>query len=392
GEPLAPFDLTIEYPVGNHSCVPGLLESTKKTVKSVIDHYKSKNPNIPAFSVAPYQKFSKAENGFGVEFFIYPGQSLDEELFDHLFNIVQLFYKTFGDNGTNTYKFGTVGAYDSTTGGGENKGNAIYFDAKLLNEYDPSFESRTSLVAFYAHEIFHNWNLFFVHLVGRLYEWFGEGGANFIAAWALEKIVNENAGTFIRRRYVSNYIENKGFNAKRPLLNVDKIGGVKENLALMYYYGALVWEQLRQKIGERALFTGLGRFFRQYGNRNATYKELLECLQKETLIDIKGYLEPWINQIPKIDISITRVNSKEIKSNFITEIKIQIQSERDYEIFLEVGYKTAPDSQLCVKGVIFTKKGTQTISLESGKKPTFIQVDPFYRVPQMDLENCSWHS
>ena len=390
GEPSAPFDLTITYPAGNHSCVPGLLKSTKQDKGFIIDHYKNQYPNIPAFAVAPYQKYSKAENGFGIEFYIYPGQSLDEDLFDYLFKIVQLFYRTFGDNGTDTYKFGTVGAYDSTIGGGENKGNAIYFDAQFLNEYDQSFEARTKIAAFYAHEIFHNWNLFFVHFVGDLYEWFGEGGANFIAAWAVEKIVGKTAGAFIRRRFVQNYIENEGFTARSSLLNVDKRGGYKENLALMYDYGALVWEQLRQKMGEHNLFAGLKRFFRQYGHKDTSSKKLFECLQKETSIKIRDYLDPWINHIPKIDISLTDVDSKRMGSRFITDVKIEIQSERDFEIITEVGYKTFAAGEFIIVPVTFTKKGSHTISFESDQKPVFVHVDPFYRVPQTNTENCFW--
>lgn len=390
GEPSAPFDLTIKYPVGNHSCVPGVLESTKQEKGFIIDHYKSQYPNIPAFAVAPYKKFGRAGNGFGIELYIYPGQSLDEDLFDYLFKIIQLFYRTFGDNGTNTYKFGMVGAYDSSIGGGENKGNTIYFDAKFLNEYDHTFEARIKTAAFCAHEIFHNWNLFFVHFVGDLYEWVGEGGANFIAAWALEKVVNKNAGAFVRKRFVQNYIENEGFNAETPLVNVSKIGGYKENLALMYDYGVLVWEQLRQKMGERKLFAGLKQFFRQYGHKNTSSQELFECLQKETPIKIEDYLDPWINKIPKIDISIANVDSKRIGSGFITNVEIQIQSEKDFEIITEVGYKcSAADELICIP-VTFTKNGLHIMSFESDRKPVFVRFDPFYRVPHRTIKNCSW--
>ncbi len=390
GEPSAPFDLTITYPAGNHSCVPGLLKSTREEKGFIIDHYKSQYPNIPAFAVAPYQKFGRTENGLSVEFYIYPGQSLDKNLFEYLFKIIQLFYRTFGDNGTNTYKFGTVGAYDSRRGGGENKGNTIYFDAKFLNEYDHSFEAQTKIAAFCAHEIFHNWNLFFVHFGGDLYEWVGEGGANFIAAWALEKIVDKTAGAFVRKGFVQNYIENEGFNAETPLVHVDKTGGCKENLALMYDYGALVWEQLRQKMGDHNLFAGLNRFFRQYGHKNTSFKELLECLQKETSIKIKDYLDPWINEIPKIKISITSVDSKRIGSRFQTALEIEIQSERDLEIITEVGYKCSATGELICVPVTFTKNGLHTMRFESDRKPVFVHLDPFYRVPQTTIENCSW--
>lgn len=390
GDPVAPFDLMIRYPQGNHSCVPGDLLITKKEKGFIIDHYRSKTATIPTFSVAPYKKFIKNKHGFGVEFYIYPKQSLDEELFNDLFNIVQLFYNQFGDNGTQKYKFATVGAYDSTTSGGENKGNVIYFSAQYLNNYQANFNYRTAITAFFAHEIFHNWNLFFVRFTGDLGEWFGEGGANFIAAWALEKIVSSAAGSFVRRDYVTNFITNEGFNAKRPLLTIDKTGGLRESLALIYSYGALVWEQLRQKIGDKALFAGLRQFFRHYGNKNANYRNLLEYLQKETSIDISTFLDPWISDIPKLDLIITNINSEEKGKGFRTTLGIEIQAKKDLEMYTEIGYTTSEEEQLLIKPITFTTKGIHEISFESAHRPIFIQVDPFYRVPQANLENCSW--
>ncbi|MFX1283526.1 MAG: M1 family aminopeptidase [Promethearchaeota archaeon] len=382
GEPSAPFDLIIKYPEGNHSCVPGLLKSTKKENGFIIDHYRSKTPNIPAFSVAPYQKFSQCRNGLCIDFFIYPGLSLDKGLFNSLFHIVQLFHEYFGDNGTKTYKFATVGAYDSTMGGAENKGNAIYFDTKFLNE--------PYMVGICAHEIFHNWNLFYVYFSGDLFEWFAEGGANFIATWAMEKIVNMNVGIQARKFFVNSYIESEGFNTESPLLNVDKIGGIRESFALIYYYGALVWEQLRQKIGDKALFAGLGRFFRDYGYKNVTYEEFLSHLEEETPVNIKEYLEPWINHVPKIDLSIISVDSEEKRDNFVTKIGINIESEEDIELITEIGYQTSLEGELFIKPVTFTKRGLQTIEFESTLKPVSVQIDPFFRIPQVNLENCTW--
>ena len=382
GEPSAPFDLTIKYPEGNQSCVPGLLESTENENGYVIDRYRSKTPNIPAFSVAPYQKFSQSKDGLGIEFYIYSGLSLDNDLFNSLFNIIQLFHEYFGDNGTNMYKFATVGAYDSTMGGAENKGNAIYFDTKFLNE--------PFMAGISAHELFHNWNLFYVYFSGDLFEWFAEGGANFIASWAMEKVANMNVGALARKFFINSYIESEGFKAKKTLSNVDKIGGIRENFALIYYYGALVWEQLRQKIGDNAFFNGLGRFFRNNGYKNVTDEELFEYLEKETSVNIKEYLDPWINQVPRIDISITNVDSEETKDNLVTKVGIQIEIEKDMELITDIGYRISPEGELFIKPITFTRKGSQTIEFESIRKPVFIQIDPLFRVPQINLENCIW--
>jgi len=70
-------------------------------------------------------------------------------IYSILFSI-QLFHEYFGDNGTNSYKFATKGAYDSTMEGAKNKGNAIDFDTEFLNEPFMAWIS--------SHELFHNWN------------------------------------------------------------------------------------------------------------------------------------------------------------------------------------------------------------------------------------------
>jgi len=56
----------------------------------------------------------------------------------------------------------------------------------------------------------------------------------------------------------------------------------------------------------------------------------------------------------------------------------------------EVGYQTSIEGELFIKPVTFTKKGLQIIGFESTLKPVSVQIDPFYRVPQVNLENCSW--
>jgi hypothetical protein len=45
-----------------------------------------------------------------------------------------------------------------------------------------------------------------------------------------------------------------------------------------------------------------------------------------------------------------------------------------------------------VQPIAFTKKGLHTLSIKSDQKPIFIHVDPFYRVPQVNLDNSIWQS
>lgn len=390
---LAPFQLTIKYPEGNLSCVPGILTSSKEEAGYRVDTYKCHTPNIPAFSVAPYHKIVREKRGISFEAYLYPSQSFMEEMFDTAFKVIEIYFKFFGDNGTRVYKIGTVGEINSARAlGGENKGNTIYFRDRFTKQYIEEPQRRTIINANMAHEIFHNWNIFYVNFSGSLSMWWEEGGANFMAAWAIEKIFSDEAAAKVRRNYLEEYIRLKGFQAPRTLLKLDDKFGGQEERSLMYHYGAFVWEQLRQKLSDEAFFPGLGKFFRKYGFKEVKYKEFLEALQEETEFDVEEYLSQWIGHNATIDLSIEDVKIIKKGEKFITQVEVGVSLKRNIEFFTEIGYKTSQQEKIEIIKLAFTNKGRKQITIESQKEPIFIQIDPYYRVPQINLDNNIWEN
>ena len=387
---IAPFNLSIKYPAGNYSCVPGRLVFSKKEAGYVIDTYKSDLPNIPTFSCAPYKKIERKKDDITVAFYLYPQQKYDEEMIDYTFNVVKLYSYVFGDNGTKSYRFGTVGRINSKRSGGENKGNAIYFPDLVTKNYMETKEGKTYYKFFVNHELFHNWNLFYVRWSGKLYEWFGEGGANFVAAWAYDRIESEEIGALARRHFLEQFIKNKGYRSVKTLEYVNKSG--RSERALMYYYGALVWEQLRQKLGDEGFFTALADFFKKYGFRNAKYEDFLECMQAKTTVDVKSYLDQWIKHNAKIKLSINHVQIQQKANAYETAVEIKVNSNKDYELFTSLAYKTSAQAELQKVPVHLTRKGKHTFTLTTEKKPVFIQLDPDFGVPRINLDNCQWVS
>jgi len=228
-----------------------------------------------------------------------------------------------------------------------------------------------------------------LNFTGELAEFFGEGGANFIASWALEKILGEEASIPIRKGYAEAYVATKGFNSKSPLLGASKIMGA-ETRSLIYNYGAFVWEQLRQKIGEEALISGLANFYRDFKYKSCTHEELFDYIQNETDVKIKEYMNQWISLVPKIDLLLKNVESVKEEEVFRTKMEIEVESEEDYELYSEIGYKTEENSELQLIHIQLEKKGAHTVFFKSEQKPIFIQIDPGFRIPQIRLDNCEW--
>ncbi|NIM58466.1 MAG: hypothetical protein GTO16_05920 [Candidatus Aminicenantes bacterium] len=383
-----PFRMTIKYPAGYYSCVPGNMISSKKEDGFITDIYVSSTPNVPTFSCARYKKIVKENENIKVEYYLYPEEEFNDEMAKNTFEVVKLFYDYFGDNGTRVYKFATVGETGSQNLSGENKGDTMYFTSYATKNFNTGADGRMGYLRLVTHEVYHNWNLFYVSWSGILTEWFGEGGANFISAWAVEKLLGEDAGKRIRRLYLQRFINEVGYKSSQPLENAQKIGSPENSL--IYNGGALVWEQLRMKIGEQDLFLGLKDFYEKYGSKNTGYKDFLNCIQARTEINVQEYLDQWIKIVPKIDLLIEDVKTKKNNNAYESKVDLIVNSNRDYEIFTDIGYKTSSNGKIITKKLKISRAGKITTTIKSKEKPVFIQVDPYSRVPQENIDNDIW--
>ena len=397
---IAPFTITIKHSKELYTCAPGNLISSKQENQFVIDIYECKYPNVPTFSCSKYKRISRQSETFRLEYYLYPDQQVTEGMIDNTFRIIDLYSKTFGDNGTREYRFGTVGKAKSWNLGGENKGNAIFLTDFATRVYTNWFLNwSASLFAgglsgkeinffYFSHELYHNWNLFYVHWSGKLYEWFGEGGANFITAWAAEQVIGVEAGAQVRKSFIKSFIENKGYEAGQPLESVRKTGNAES--ALMYMYGAIVWEQLRRKLGDEAFFTSLRELFREKGFKQATYEDLLASFQARADIDVENFLSQWTTENAKIKLTIGDVSIQKKGTGFRTNVEIEVNSEKDYDIVTAIGYKTSQKENLTILPINITQNGNYVHIMDTQQKPTYIQVDPNFSVPRINLGNCEW--
>ncbi|MCF7922445.1 MAG: hypothetical protein K9M55_07075, partial [Candidatus Marinimicrobia bacterium] len=180
----------------------------------------------------------------------------------------------------------------------------------------------------------------------------------------------------------------KGYEAEQTLENATKDD--MPSKLLMYYYGALVWEQLKQKVGDEAMLAGFSEFFRENTFKTVTYQEFLVYLQKNTDVQVKEYLSQWLKNNAKIDLCIGNVDIKQVGQHYRTEVEVVVNADRDYELISALGYKSLDQDKLELIEVCFTQAGNHKVVFDSDYRPQFIQIDPAYRVPQINLSNNSW--
>ncbi len=388
GEIAAPFRLAIEHPEDQLCAAPGHRVRSEATAGAIIEVFESARPGIPTFSCAHYDKTVRTEGRTTLEFYLYPGSPFAEGMASFVFDVLELYTDQFGPGGDAPYRFATVAEQESRSFWWENKGNAIYFTDLATRRYaeDPFVqEMYTGLV---AHELFHDWNLFQVSWSGRLAEWFGEGGANFIASWAGERLRGEDFAAGGRAFFLAQYDDLRGYEAAATLESASKAGPAEQ--ALIYYYGALVWEQLRQKLGDEALLAGLRDLFDRHRLRPITYAQFVETLQARTDVPVERYLEQWIRHNARIDLSVGDVSVRQEGGGYETQVEVVIDADRDYELFTAVGFKTSTAGPMTLVPLHLDRRGQHTVAFESPAQPVFIQLDPAFRVPQINLSNNTW--
>jgi len=385
----APYEMTVRYPKDYMLCVPGELVASTMVDGEHVDTYRSPAPLQPSFACARYRKVVKSDKRVTLEYYLYPQEEFDDEMARITFEILSLYTGSFGSRGADIYRYATVGPVNASFPSGENKGATNFVTDFAAREFDA--ESPDGLLSYFrlmSHELYHKWNLGDVTWAdSRLFEWFGEGGANFVSAWAAERIVGLDAGAKIRRRYSEGVVRSECQQLDVTLENVTKTGGAEDHL--LYNYGALIWEQLRQRLGDEAFWAGLSDFYAKYAGRQVLAEDLLACLQARTPVNVAAYLEQFTQHNARIDLSIGKVVTSAEADRWVSTVEILVESDRDYELTTSIGVRSA-DGETETTPIKLTGGGNHSFVVTSSAQPETVVVDPHFRVPQTDLENDVW--
>ncbi len=392
----APLRISITYPDSELCGIPGQLVSSQTTPGFITSTYQAVRPYDPAFSCAAYKKEQSSLNGIGVEFYLTADQTYRAAMGETALDYFKLYRQLFGDAGLSTFRFVFVPT-ELEGGGAESKGNTVYLGKQnhvdAFSNFDTDANVKNKFMALVGHEEFHEWNAYYSSWSGILAQWWTEGGANFMSAWAGEMLWGAAYGRALRAQYSANY------NVQMPYLfpgTLESPGNIlqgdtwKGEATLTYDYGALVWEQLRHKIGDEALKAGLGDFIQQSSRHAGTYADFIGCLQRHTTVDVAAYLEQWTTHNARIDLSIKQATVQPDGSRFSTVAMISVAGDKDYELFTDLGYKTVNSPDWVTIPLHFPGRGDYSVRFNSQERPVLFKVDPDYLVPQILYNNDNW--
>ena len=183
-------------------------------------------------------------------------------------------------------------------GGMEHVGAIQYRESSLMLDENPSDTRLLSRASLIAHETAHMW---FGDLVTM--DWFNdvwtkEVFANFMAA----KMVNPSFPdinhdlSFLVRHYPSAYSVDRTEGAnpiRQELPNLNEAGTMYG--AIIYNKAPIMMQQLEMLMGEVPFQEGIREYLSTYADKNATWPDLIDILDKRTEQDLKTWSQVWVN-------------------------------------------------------------------------------------------------
>ena len=230
------------------------------------------------------------------------------------------------------------------------------------------------LTSSYPHEILHNWwgnSVFVDYATGN----WCEG----LTAYMADHLIQEQRGKGedYRRATVQkyrNYVkESRDFPLKdfrsRHSAATEAVGYGK---TLMGYH------MLRLHVGDEAFRRTMARFYRDFRNKRASFRDLQATFEAETGEDLSWFFDPWVERPGAAALEIEVLDVQAADGGYrVTGSLVQGQQAEFFELEVPIALLTETGTDLAV--VRTTGKETP-FSLQADSRPLAIQADPQFDV------------
>ncbi len=143
---------------------------------------------------------------------------------------------------------------------------------KILGEKDGKMESMHGSL----HEMGHFW--WTLANSSTSDDWINESLAEFFSLYACEQLLGREPVNRILRQYA-----NRVQSLKDPKPIVETLRTDRDAYVLYYEKGALIWETLRERLGDEKLFSILSKYYADHkGGPPATTQNLIDAFGEET--------------------------------------------------------------------------------------------------------------
>ena len=224
----------------------------------------------------------------------------------------------------------------------------------------------------YPHELLHNWwgNGVFVDFAT------GNWCEGLTAYLADHLVAEQNGQGALHRRdillRVSDYVTPQ---TDFPLSGFkSRYNPVTE--AVGYGKTAMVFDMLRQRVGERAFLQGLQRFYRDNKFRNASFDDIRKAFEAASGQDLKPFFAQWVAQPGTPDLQLMTAEAKDKR---VTVTLAQVQGGKP--LVVDVPVVIHAGGQAIAKTIAFSGDvASVTASFDLPAKAERVEIDPQFNV------------
>lgn len=226
----------------------------------------------------------------------------------------------------------------------------------------------------YPHELLHNYWGNSVYVDFKSGNWC-EGLTSYMADHLISE--QRGQGDEYRRTTLQKYTDYVKSSNDFPL----KEFGSRYNAsseAIGYGKSMMMWNMLREMIGDDQFIKGFQKFYRDYKFKAASFNDIRLSFESVTNKDLKQFFNQWVNRTGAPELSISNVSVKKENAEYKLQFTLkQIQSE---DVFvLDVPIAVSFEKSAEVKKVTMTQK-EQNFEMTFKENPLLVQVDPQFNL------------
>ena len=359
---LVTYDLHTNLPAGWKSVSQGRrISSTSSKDKRAIDHWQVRTPTEEVHLIAA--RFTEYSRDAGTvkayAFLRNPDKALATSYLDATAQYMQQYQNMIGPYPYS--KFALVENFLETGYGMPS--------FTLLGEQIIRFPF--ILTSSYPHELLHNWwgNSVFVDETGG--NWC-EG----LTAYMADHLFAEQRGQGAEHRRdilqrVTDYVTAENDFPPSQFLSRDS----SASEAIGYGKTAMVWNMLREKIGDELFLKGVQKFYRDNRFRKASFDDLRLSFEAVSGLNLKPFFAQWIQQTGAPEL---RLDNTERSGNKLTLTLSQTQAGKHFILDVPVAIYTSKGVEL--KHIALTEQGSTTADFTLAAPPLRVEVDPQFQV------------
>ena len=162
-----------------------------------------------------------------------------------------------------------------------------------------------SLIGTTAHEISHSWYQGVLASNEALYPWIDEGFADFSANESMAVLFDEKD---VHQSSYDAYFSLVKSGLQEPASqHSDHYNTNRGYTTVAYSMGAVFLHQLKYIIGEEVFYRGMRHFYNTWKFKHPEPNDFLRIMEKVSGMELKWYLNYWINTTKKIDYGVEAV-------------------------------------------------------------------------------------